>query len=230
MVLGLTIYTDQDRRETPIHGVFPALSKLRCAQSGAQLRVAPVSLCANASQAPIATGSTLFCPHKCDKLRRVSAISSLRHKWSTSRRRRSRAGSGAISRYCSDANNLAQGQGRDVRIKIIDYATLPLLFVLPRCRFARSYLLHWARTNERTMCLPFNLPRIRSSRRIVCERIMGRVYNPVSFHTTPRFLYIVTALPLGLVRDCGMTCSKSIIESSWGDRIPSSSSMASTRA
>ncbi len=191
---------------------------------------APVSLFANASQAPIATGGTLFYAHKCDKLRRASTISSLRHKWSTSRRRRSRAGSGKMSRHCSDANRLAQGQGRDVRIKTIDYATLPLLFLVPRCRFARSYLLLWARANARTMCLPFKLPSIRSSRRVVCERIKGRVYNPESFHSTPRFLYIVTALPLGLLRDCGMTCSKRAVESSWGDRIPSSSSMASTRA
>lgn len=30
-----------DRRETPVHGVFPARSKLHRAQTGARLRVAP---------------------------------------------------------------------------------------------------------------------------------------------------------------------------------------------
>ncbi|MFN4896216.1 MAG: hypothetical protein ACK5HO_10535, partial [Pseudomonadota bacterium] len=33
--------TAGDRRETPVHGVFPARSKLNRAQTGARLRVAP---------------------------------------------------------------------------------------------------------------------------------------------------------------------------------------------
>jgi hypothetical protein len=34
-------FSFRDRRETPVHGVFPARSKLNRAQTGARLRVAP---------------------------------------------------------------------------------------------------------------------------------------------------------------------------------------------